>query len=205
MMYSAELRWFFRGPVPKEILLWFKKKDDSQPEKIRTDEYLFFPDCNSISLKMREGKFEVKAILSPPKPINFSFAVNGRTDHWVKWSFEDGRLPALFESMKKSARWIPVQKERYLRKWSAEHERPVEVDPKQLPGSGCIIELTLLQAGENREQWHTLGFEAFGPVSSVAGILDQTVKAFFLDRSYPSQALNESNSMSYACWLNVIA
>jgi hypothetical protein len=66
MYHSAEVRWFLEGPLPGDMQLWFEAGGLAKTEPQRTDEYLFLPGCTTTSVKLRSGRFEVKALTQPP-------------------------------------------------------------------------------------------------------------------------------------------
>ena len=106
---SAEIRWFLQGQSQRDQLLnWFMlpgkdvkdvvvetkdyvRQPDAAPfvklELPRPDEYLLLPECDTVSVKQRQGKLEVKALVAGPRPFSQG-AVVGRVDQWVKWSFD---------------------------------------------------------------------------------------------------------------------
>lgn len=173
---SAEIRWFLPGQNQKDQLLsWFKLSGQDpvvetqgyvpQPEappfvkqeRQRTDEYLLLPDCDTVSVKQREGKLEVKALVTSPRPFSLD-AVVGRVDQWVKWSFDpsektlqDGiTLEQLLRSeFEQAGPWCKVAKNRYLQKYSFDSGCLVAVSPDQWPDTGCNIELTGIDVKAN--------------------------------------------------------
>jgi hypothetical protein len=229
MLCSSEIRWFIPiepsdAEAKDEILSWFKNGQPLKSEGFRVDEYLLFPDCDTVGVKLREKKLEVKAIHSLPRPLNIrvvhngqTITINGRTDQWVKWSFdlEDG-LKQSFEgelltsvvktlsgALKRSDAWVAVNKDRYLRKFSADSHRLKEVPNTDRPSKGCNVELTVIKVQGNPEDWLTLGFESFSPqTSDTFKILDEAIRLFFeLQGSVPGQPLSRYPSLSYSAWL----
>ena len=213
MEHSAEIRWFIAGDsqenkIPDEILSWFSKGMSSdletlKPELNRQDEYLLFPNSDTVGVKLREGKFEIKALAADARPLNLGNGINGRTDQWVKWSFGNEGLDALREPLHNAGHWVGVSKDRYLRKFSADSHTLVEVPTSERPMSGCNVELTCIEVKTKPYFWFSLGFEAFGSPASVVKILDCALQSFFGDHSdLPVQLqLNGRNSLSYPAWI----
>ena len=56
MLHSAEIRWFVPGQIPQAVLDWFGAGHALKPEEKRIDEYLMFPDCDTVGVKLRQGK-----------------------------------------------------------------------------------------------------------------------------------------------------
>ena len=86
VLHTSEIRWFLRGTLPLEILSWFSAGHVPDSEPVQVQEYLLFPDCESVGVKLREQRFEIKAQSGPSRPLHLAFGINGRTEDWVKWS-----------------------------------------------------------------------------------------------------------------------
>jgi hypothetical protein len=202
LLYSAEVRWFFRGEVPADFAAWFDA-GRSTPFPARTDLYLALPGCESVGVKQREGRFEVKAVIGGTVPVRYGPAVAGRSDAWVKWS-NDGRGIAEWMAAlgREPAGWIAVEKERRLRKFSLERGAPQEVGPDVFPHAGCNVELTRLQAQGGR--WWTFGLEAYGAMEAVRGYLRLGAERFFAGEP-PPMSLDVVSSCSYPAWLSALS
>lgn len=219
--HSAELRWFLPEQDPWDPLLqWFRLQDRlplreeglydpktaAEPfvklERKRTDEYLLLPDCDTVGVKQRQGKLEVKALVAGPRPFSLGGVV-GRVDQWVKWSFDPSEAIAIqFEiELDQSGPWRRVVKKRYTQKISLDSVRPIAVPPDQYPEAGYNIELTVIDVQAALRTWLTFGFEAFGPSGRVMSLLDEAVAHFFAVYGPPPIALNGSDSLSYPAWL----
>lgn len=222
MVHSAEVRWLFPGEWNDAVRNWFldaEKADAPKKSPIaaldegeRVDKYLLFPACSTVGVKMRGGKkFEIKSLVVAPHPFDCELG-SGRTDHWVKWSFENDDLKPLEDALYASGAWITLNKRRYVRKFSAGgptlEEVWADLPKDELPESGCNIELTLIQIleGAPSQTWFSLGFEAFGPAARVSAILDQTLSHFFqifgaFPGARPDTRLNARDCFSYPEWL----
>lgn len=204
MFQSAEIRWFVPEALPTEVLQWFGAGQAVDSEGTREDQYLVFPGCDTVGVKLREGKLEVKAMLSPSRPIDLAEGINGRTDQWIKWSLDSKALSILEDELLQSGRWIRVRKTRFLRKFSLDSDTPVEVPvwERPFPSKGCIVELTRVGVGADLTSWFSLGFEAFGPGRSDVGVLYETARHFFhLHGSMPGVRLTGREALSYPAWL----
>ncbi len=219
MYRSSEVRWFFAGDLPSRVREWFVAGDHVRNEPARTDEYILLPDSRAVSLKIREGRLEVKARTLAPEPVTYAHDIEGMRDNWVKWSSNRVAVEALEElaSGADEGRLL-VTKRRRLRTFSLDGEAPEEVDGSQLRlADGCQIELTeisvrwahpesLAKASEEEpasSAWWSLSFEAFGAPDRIATNLDQVVVLMF--RAPPPAALPRQASLSYPAWLNSIA
>ena len=61
MFATAEVRWFYEGAVSPEVLEWFEQGELTPEEQpYRVDYYLRLSDRDSLGIKLREGRIEVK-------------------------------------------------------------------------------------------------------------------------------------------------
>ncbi len=181
MLHSAEARWFIPKVLPGEVLSWFRAGLVLDSEGVQVHEYLLFPDCDSVGVKLREGKLEIKAMLSAPRRLSRDLGVKGRTDQWVKWSFASEGLETLDPALHQSGRWLKVRKERFLRQFSADRGGLVEITAGQrtFPANGCHVELTRIEVEANPRFWFSLAFEAFGAPDVIAEILESAIRSLF--------------------------
>jgi hypothetical protein len=155
MLRSAEVRWFISGALPSEVLSWFKAGQPLDSEGVQVHEYLLFPDCQSVGVKLREGRFEIKGILGSSQPLNLEPGIRGRTEEWVKWSFESEDLQTIRPALLQTDRWLKVYKERFIRTFCADEGNLAEVAARPGPESGspvrigCNIELTRIEVEVN--------------------------------------------------------
>lgn len=208
MWRSAEARWFIEGSLPDEVLRWFKAGQVLESEGVQVHEYLVFPECQSVGVKLREGRFEIKAILAPAQPLGPDPGIQGKTDQWMKWSLASEGLQTLEPALHQSGLWLKVRKERILRKFSADRGplREISTPPGFFPGSGANIELTRLEVEANPRFWFSLGFEAFGPPAVADKVLLEALRLFLKDHGRPPGiSLREENSLSYPAWLAKVA
>jgi hypothetical protein len=204
MLHSAEIRWFIPGQLPDEVRDWFSAGRSLTPESSRGDRYLVFPGCDTVGVKLREGKLEIKPRTTSPRSVSPVSGVSGLADAWVKWSFGSDGLRTLKPELLQSGLWVEVRKERTIRKFSADSGSVLEVQPEQkpLPNAGCNVELTAIEIDARRPNWYSLGFEAFGEQKKVESILDETVRLFFgAQPPLPEMSLGEKESLSYPGWL----
>jgi hypothetical protein len=175
--HSAEIRWFLPHQGQWDTLLaWFTRQGqlniveetipyirqpDAAPfvkqERSRTDEYLLLPNCETVGVKHRQGRLEVKALVAGPRPFAQD-GVAGRVDQWVKWSFKPAEsiASALESELLLSGIWRQVEKQRYTQKCAAVAGGVTAVSPDAWPDAGCNIELTLVGLGRGRESWLAL-------------------------------------------------
>jgi hypothetical protein len=204
MQFSAELRWFYSGALPNELLTAFGEGRAPKAEKPRTDRYLTFPGCETVGVKVRsydeKWNFEVKALQGAAETVSLAPDVSGRLECWVKWSYGDQPVRPLVEALLNGKHdHRDVVKTRYLRKFSLDNGQPVEVPADDRPKEGCTVELTDLEVAGS-QKWWTFAFEAFGKRENVrAHLLATTVHLF--TSAPPLYCFHTSNSCSYATWM----
>lgn len=204
MYPTAEVRWFYTGPIPPETEAWFQQgAGDVTREPPRTDRYLRLPNTDGLNVKLREGRLEVKQRVGQATLVPFHDRVAGSVEQWRKWSFElvePASAPSSIASTDPS--WIAVRKERRLRTYQAKDgEVVVARGAPDSPAEGCELELTRIQAAG--QAWWTLAFEAFGDESILQEELLLVARhVFSVDRPPLLQA---GDSYGYAAWLTNIS
>lgn len=203
MFRSAETRWFFEGEGNADVREWILRSDlaDSQPERI--DDYLLLPDCKTAGVKIREGRFEVKAQTSAPELRHYSDDVAGYCDSWVKWSSTIPGTEGFSLDPASDERWVSVRKQRTLRLYSLEGPRPVETAPGgPFLRAGCQVEYSEVEVrvpDARATAWWSFSLEAFGDSGSESAHLAATADLIFsggFEFIFPQEA-----SMSYPAWL----
>ena len=102
------------------------------------------------------------------------------------------------ESLLAMTGWKLVRKQRHLRLFRLDDDKPVEqAHPKQHIENGCLFELTQLQVDE-RTAW-SVGFEAFGSPERLMDNLRLTTEHIFLQM--PRRGFSDDNSFGYPRWL----
>ena len=208
MFRSGEVRWFFRGESSSDVHRWFEVGGHGRSEPERTDEYLRLPDCETASVKLRDGRFEIKARTSSPIRVEYTDRVRGFCDTWVKWSSSAGDVAQFRRQFVRAEDdWLCITKKRYLRLISLENDEPAEIGVGQSWLSrGCQVELTDIGVRPARDEpgpsgtWWSLSFEAFGQSETLRESLDLAVPVFFAEA--PPVALDYDSSLSYPAWLN---
>jgi hypothetical protein len=219
LFYTAEARWFLAGSEKwDELWHWFTRQGrlpliehtetpDSAArsfviqERPRTDEYLLLPNCQTVGVKQREGRLEVKALVDGPQPFAQG-NVSGQLDQWVKWGLQPSASIALplIADLQQSGSWLSVTKRRYTQKVALLGGELTAVSPDTFPDAGCSIELTLVDVAAGQASWLTVGFEAFGETDRLR-LLDRATTYFFTLHGLPPLALTTRNSLSYPAWL----
>jgi len=170
MQVSAEVRWFWPD-LPTELDEWFRRSA-SHPfpaggGKQRNDDYLVDPDQTELGLKRRGQKLgvEVKGLVVKEWASLNVRPFSGIIELWTKWTTQKLELRST----------TTIRKARWLRKFDMTSQSPEEVPlddselllhSRVLPAYGCNVEFTKVTLPGN-QVWWTLGFESFGPISTL--------------------------------------
>lgn len=206
MFPTAEVRWFYRGAVPRQILAWFRR-GGQKPVAVssRVDYYLRLADGDGdrLGIKLREGRIEIKQRHGPTRVVRLHDRVAGQVEHWRKWSFPlDQAGSELSGLLLPPSSWIGVEKARRLRTYRVGGDDTiVAVSATEYPERGCSWELTGLRV--RGEAWWSLGFEAFGEQATLRQRLLLVAEHVLCADEPP--VLEVQASFSYPRWLLVLA
>lgn len=204
MYLTMEVRWFYPGPLPGQIVDWLHTPGclpAAQPPRV--DHYLSLPSQPTLGIKLREGHVELKARLGNARKVEMGPGVAGMMAPWRKWSFPlafaaSSEGAPLEQLLVPASSWIAVEKERLMQRWQL--DGGLEAAPVRLGApvvQGCEFELSQVRAGG--EEWWSACFEAFGPESGLERALLSTA-AKVLGPGCPLN-LDVEHSLSYPAWL----
>lgn len=189
--------------MPPPVEAWFRRASGSvDQEPVRVDHYLQLAHIDSLGIKLREDRIEVKQRVDQQQLVRFHERVAGVVEEWRKWSFAiqdpDG---VLARATAAAGSWIAVRKDRQLRRYRvADDGRVIALTSSTSPDRGCELELSHVEvAGET---WWTLSFEAFGEPSTLRVELLAVVRYVVASDAPP--ALPADDSFGYAAWLGGI-
>jgi len=204
MISTLEVRWFCTGTVPPDVLSWFHQGEGQPAEPLpRVDHYLQIADGDSLGIKLREGRIEVKQRQRQLGAVRFHERVTGIVEHWRKWSLSLASQTGNFAGMTMPAPgWVGVHKERQLSRYRITgHRKLIAMSPAEYPDQGCDLELTRVR-GSGCEWW-TLGFEAFGGEANLQEHLSLAAEQLLGAADPP--LLPVQNSYGYPRWLQIVA
>ena len=196
ILASAELRWFSPGGLPAEMVAWFDREKASHES--RTDTYVALSGTNVVGVKVRSGKLEVKAITKGPHEVRLPDNVIGRSEHWIKWSFDLDGESDFAVAVRDSDPVIDVMKERRLVKYASSRDGLERVPVDRRIEAGCNVELTALQV--STRHWWTFGFEAYGEGGLDEALLS-TARMVIVQPGLGA-ILGSSICQSYPSWLS---
>jgi hypothetical protein len=198
-----EVRWFYRGTLPPDVLAWFQQGarcsvDPSQ----RVDHYLRVAGGDSVGIKLREGRIEVKQRHRQAGVVRFHERVAGTVEHWRKWSFPLAGLNDCLASIAHPASgWIGVYKKRRLQRYQIMGDgNLVTISTEHYPNQGCDLELTDVRAAGLK--WWTMSFEAFGDEGALRENLALATESILGIADPP--VLEIEGSFGYPKWLQIL-
>jgi hypothetical protein len=192
---TAELRWFFDGPLPTEVWSWFTRNDaglvEHRCDTYRLDERL------DVGVKQRSGRtLELKMRMRQPEPSSVADDVNGRIETWQRWSPADGLL-----SLDDDAVWIDIDKTIVKRRFRTDgREQPLSNQTRAMTGDGCDVEIAALSMN-GQEAW-TFAFAAFGELDTHRDALGAAWRALVEQQPRPDELrLHIGRSYGYPEWI----
>lgn len=203
MFQTIEIRWFCEGTIPPQVLEWFRRGEQNSEEQPHRTDYYFHPtEGDSLGIKLREGRIEIKQRHRQNGAVHLYEGVAGTVEHWRKWSFELVRTHhSLSNIVVPDVSWIGVKKKRRLRRYRlADDGKIVAVATSERPGQECALELTQINV-EGREWW-TVGFETFGSKAAVQEKLLLVAQQVF---AVAPPTLAAKDSYGYPKWLGIVA
>ena len=198
------MRWFFRGDVPLEVQAWFHAGQGQPAEpQVRVDHYLRIAEGDTLGIKLRDGRIEVKQRQHQFGAVALHERVTGIAEQWRKWSFALADRTDYFSSVAVPALgWVGVHKRRWLSRYRITDSRELlAMSLTRYPDEGCDLELT--SVGISGCEWWTLGFEAFGTEASLQEHLSLAAEQLLEATKPPS--LPTQNSFGYPRWLQILA
>lgn len=201
MQLTAELRWFYRGTLPEEVVQWFQQgqlgKHLAPPEE-REDLYLYSPGCEYLGIKLRQGRLEIKWRKVELGVVHFGDRVEGKAEKWGKWLCEDPTAESFQTADVVGKSWVSVKKVRTQRQYQIFPGESITAVPvTESIGQGCNVELTQLESNGNA--WWSLAFEAFGEDDCLMEHLQAVASCVF--KSYRGSNLQAKDSYAYPSWL----
>jgi hypothetical protein len=160
MLKSTEIRWFFEGNMPFNIIKILEETSLDISEN-RTDRYLLVHGCGSIGIKIRNSRLEIEQ-RRDVQPYNISkLNISGNIERWERWEWND--KTACIEIGRLADRddlnpWIKVDKKRWQKKFNIRDSDLIPVPLQELQAD-FTMEVTKLKL--NRKSWWTIGFASF--------------------------------------------
>ncbi len=193
---TSELRWFFDGPLPTEILTWFTPADTMGLTQHRMDSYRV-DDQVDVGVKRRFGStLELKSRQERPASFAIPNGALGQLERWTRWSPADG-----YVDIDENARWVDVEKAIFKRRFDADgQELPISETTRVSVGQGCDAEIVAVSL-DGRSAW-SVAFSAFGPLHAHRDLLRTAADVLLGDWSGGwTERLTTGLSCGYPEWL----
>src|SRR2546428_9625645 len=201
MVTTAEVRWFFEGPLPEEVKQWFWRNSLALSPAPCEDHCLLFPAALGLGLKLREGRLEIKPLVESLGVRTFTADVAGTVQVWKKEAYGEPAFKE-FERLRTSTPhlWITVRKKRTLRKFSLESATLVEVPADRVfLRDGCNVEVTEITV-EGSAYW-SFNFEAYGNPARVEDYLQRVAAPGLTVNPRPRYTFSSAHASSCPPWL----
>lgn len=196
MLTTAEMRWFFSGPLPASDSN-FPYASWGPPEQ-RTDAYLSMAPSDAVGVKFRDGRFEIKARVGAPEIVELSPRASGVVEHWCKWSVRGPMLEPLIAKLTDDEHLVSVEKRRWSLTYGAGGGSLQVVARRNRPAEGVTVEVAALHSRE--QDWWSIGIEAFGGLDSDRrGLVEAAAR--LIEQRQPAATLRPDNSYAYPAWL----
>jgi hypothetical protein len=213
--HTIEVRWFYRGILPDEIVSWFNTlgKPLGKPDA-RSDFYLQSIAAD-LGVKLRQGNLEVKYRQQQLEAIEwaanlaegssdrdrqlYQLFASSKVEYWTKWICNDRAVPS---SGTGTQGWIQVDKVRSQRLYRVEFDESIESIEIDTPRSdAAAIELTQLHLLE--QDWWTIACEYLGNNISIDRQFIPLVKSLLI--AYPASTTTPLVCCGYPQWLSTIS
>ena len=193
---TSELRWFFDGRPPEELVSWFTLGAATGLTEVRWDAYCV-DDAVDVGVKRRFKRvLELKVRQGRPELFAVAPGLDGWLETWQRWSPADGRI-----HLTEDTKWIDVHKTITKRRFTGDGEElPLTEDNRAMTGQGCDVEIAIISI-EGRTGW-TFAFAAFGPVECHRSLLNLAWTRLLAGGAVPTPLrLHATNSLGYPAWI----
>lgn len=198
---SAEIRWFIQGKIPPFIFDWFIGLNDNyinQPERV--DYYLDLKSDDSLGIKLREGRVEIKQQIQNIGNLSPGKNVVGIAEKWRKWSLQLDEANQVLSNNLPDNEWLAITKNRIIVNYGIEEDKIVTQEEQLTYKNGCITEITSIKF--KNENWWSLGLESYGEENRLLDNLILISHLLLSDKSNVIFTMEES--LSYPAWLTRI-
>lgn len=192
---TSELRWFFRGPLPDDVVAWFTVDGSAGLPEQRVDLYRTSDEFDS-GLKRRGGTIlELKLRHGSPAVFELDDRCAGLLERWQRWSPAADRVLGTGH-----VDWTVVDKSIVKRRFDLEGtEFMLTEATRPMIGMGCDAEIVAVTV-DGVSAW-SFSFAAFGPLEHHQQLLS-AAWASLLRRPRPSSLeLDVERSSGYPQWL----
>lgn len=192
---TTELRWFFDGPVPADVVAWFTHDGTLGLAELRCDSYRLDGRIDE-GVKRRDGTIlELKRRQGRPDHHRHG-DLDGQREIWQRWSPADHMIDP-----DPDTRWVEVEKAITKRRFDPDgSEARLTEATRAMTGDGCDAEVAGVTVA-GRSMW-TFALAAFGGTGDRTRLLDVAWDGLVHDHPAPmALRLERSNSSGYPEWI----
>jgi hypothetical protein len=201
VLESIEIRWFYKGQIPNKLYQLFSNSNLQTKPELRTDYYLLIENCDSLGIKLRNSRLEIKWL---KKREHFDFSkknIEGNQERWIRWEWNDTNSfneILRFIQVNKDNPWVKIDKKRIQKKFSIFDNSLVEI-PLENAHFDFSIELTQLKVYEHL--WWSIGCDTFQNKNDVRFFI-QLIEQY-TDEQF-RKSLKSDSSYGYPKWISKI-
>lgn len=169
----------------------------------RVDHYLVFPISQSVGVKLREGKFEVKSLVGQAGACRIGHNLQAIGEVWEKCSIAD-KDDQLNSILLQSSNTISISKKRLKCTFSQINDNWMPTKALTSYNEGCQVEITDIKV--NGENHWSFSLEAFGGYDRLptvlSGMATEIRENWDLADLINDQKYHNVKAMSYPVFLN---
>lgn len=201
VLESIEIRWFYKGHVPNRLYELFSGSNLQIKPELRTDYYLLIGNCDSLGIKLRNSRLEIKWL---KKREHFDLPkknIEGKQERWIRWEWNDTNSfneILQFIQVGKDNPWVKIDKKRVQKKFSVFDNSLVEIPQENIPFD-FSIELTQLKVYEH--PWWSIGIDTFQNENEVHFFI-QLIEQY-TDEQFQKN-LKSTSSYGYPEWISKV-
>jgi hypothetical protein len=198
---TIEVRWFYPGVIPVDLLTWFDALGEPVVADNRTDVYLR-SSAPDVGVKLRQGNLEVKYRQAILGTIEINGFGSSHVEEWLKWICIDDSSGVNLAQSTDRLGWIQVAKSRSQRLYQVEFTNEIQLNSIAKPQSGAAaIEITQLQV--EQQIWWTIACEYLGNKLDLDRQFLPLVNVLLSACPVPDS--DRSISCGYPQWLNTLS
>jgi len=197
---TTEVRWFNKGSIPPAMMNWFTKiHPQVWIEAEHTDFYYSLPNDDTIGIKLRENRIEIKKQQVVEKSVRLTPLARGAIETWEKWGVALHSAEINFNEIAGDPIWVGIRKQRNLQRYRlTESLAPIPIAYHRRVPQGFTLELSRIRV--KQELWWTIAFEFYGianiPITEIQYFIKEIVS------SLPNLQLEPHSSFGYPQFLN---
>jgi hypothetical protein len=201
MLETIEIRWFYKGEIPNKLYERFSNSKLQIKPELRTDYYLLIENCDSLGIKLRNSRLEIKWLKKRERVNMLEKDIGGNQERWIRWEWNDTdsfNEILGFIQINKDNPWVKIDKKRIQKKFGIFDNSLVEI-PQENIHFDFSMELTQLKVYESF--WWSIGLDSFQGKYDVH-FLEQLIEQYIDEQFWKD--LKSTSSYGYPQWISKI-